>query len=128
MSHKNDDFDAKIRQALAEDEADLGVGGGEQGIFEMMIGMYRGRLLWLNILVSVFQLLFMGLAVWSALRFFEATEIKDLLFCSTLFLWSVGVTGMFKIWFWMVMNRNSLLREVKRLELEVAQLRSASAS
>ena len=120
---EHSDIDDKIRRALAEDDQSLDFGPpAEQGIIEMMLGMYRGRLLWLNVLVSIFQLLFMALAIWSAVSFFSATEVRDQILFSTLFLWGVGVTGMFKIWFWMVMNRNALIREVKRLELQVASL------
>lgn len=123
MSESNNPIDDKIRRALAEDDKWIDVGPvREQGIFEMMLGMYRGRLLWLNLIVSVFQLLFMVLAIWSAFSFFDATEVREQIMYATLFLWGVGVTGMFKIWFWMVMNRNSMIREVKRLELQVAEL------
>lgn len=120
----NSDFDKKIRRALAEDENKIDYrSAADQGIIEMMMGIYRGKLMWLNVLGSIFQLLFMALAVWSAFRFFDATEIRNQILYSTLFLWGVGVTAMFKMWFWMVMNRNSLIREVKRLELQIAQLR-----
>jgi len=32
------------------------------------------------------------------------------------------------LWYWMVVNRNATLREIKRLELQVAELRSAEAA
>ena len=43
------------------------------------------------------------------------------IFCST------GVSFM-KSWMWMLMNRNVLAREIKRLELQVASLREQLGS
>ena len=124
MKPTDNDIDDKIRRALAEDEKslDFSAATGDQGIIEMMLGMFHGRLWWLNVLVFVFQLLFMGLTVWAGWSFFGATVVRDQILFATVFLWGVGVIGMFKIWFWMVMNRNSVIREIKRLELQVARL------
>ena len=41
----------------------------------------------------------------------------------SLFLWVV----MMKIWFWLELLRNSVTREVKRLELQVALLNQGSS-
>ena len=123
MKHANSDIDDKIRQALAEDDQLLDFDElGEQNIFEMLVGIFRGRLWWLNLLIWIFQLIFIGVAVRAAWSFFEASEVRDQILFATVFLWSVGVIGMFKMWFWMAMNRNTILRELKRLELQVARL------
>ncbi len=43
-------------------------------------------------------------------------------------LWGMGMgvgvffAGMLKLWFWMEMNKNAVIREVKRVELQVAVL------
>jgi hypothetical protein len=33
--------------------------------------------------------------------------------------------AMWWIWYWMVLNRNAALREMKRVELQLAELRAA---
>lgn len=125
MKNQHDDIDDKIRRAMISEEKGLKIGPShEQGVFESLLGLFKGRLRWLNFLVWFFQMVFIGLAAWSAYRFFGAPEVKNQILFATLFLWGVGVTGLFKIWFWMVMNRNVVMREVKRLELQVARAHS----
>ena len=123
MTHSNNDIDDKIRQALLADEdlADF-ESTGEQNIFAQLFELFKGRQRWLNVLGAILQLIYLGLAIWTAIRFFEADTVRDQILFATGFLASVGITMAFKIWFWMVMNRNSVLREIKRLELQVARL------
>ena len=121
-------IDEEIRQALAADEELAGFGAGDrqtqgdQGIFRELSEVFRGRQRWLNLLGAVIQLIYLGLCIWSAVRFFEAETSRDQILFATGFLASLGITMAFKIWFWMVLNRNAVLREVKRLELQVARL------
>ncbi|MCH9649481.1 MAG: hypothetical protein K0U98_14660 [Deltaproteobacteria bacterium] len=122
------DIDEKIRQALATDEELAGFGAGnippsgDQNILQDLSEVFRGRQRWLNLLGAVIQLIYLCLCIWSAFRFFEAEALRDQILFATGFLASLGVTLAFKIWFWMVLNRNAVLREVKRLELQVARL------
>jgi len=39
-------------------------------------------------------------------------------------LWAAIAVAMLKMYFWMEMNKNVVLREVKRLELQIARLAS----
>ena len=122
------DIDQKISQALAEDEklASFGADGyrssDDQSLFREVSEAFRGRQRWLNLLGAVIQLVYLCICVWSAYRFFGAEATREQILFATGFLATLGVTIAFKIWFWMVLNRNALLREVKRLELQVARL------
>lgn len=116
------DLNGKIRQALTEEGFDPRDLEREQTIFQMLFETFRGQQRYVNILGAIFQLIFMALTVWAAMRFFDASQAREQILFSTLFITSFGVTMSFKIWFWMVMNRNALSREIKRLELQVARL------
>lgn len=127
-SDSGNNVDEKIRRALAADEELAGFGAGDnptsgdQNIFQDIFEVFRGRQRWLNLLGAVFQLIYFCLCVWSAFRFFEAEAVREQILFATGFLACLGITMAFKIWFWMVLNRNALLREVKRLELQIARL------
>jgi uncharacterized membrane protein YciS (DUF1049 family) len=41
---------------------------------------------------------------------------------ATGFVWCALFIMMVKIWYWLDLNRNAVTREIKRLELQVAQL------
>jgi len=127
-SDPGNNIDEKISRALAADEELAGFGAGDsqvsvdQSIFQELLDAFRGRQRWLNILGAVIQLIYLCLCIWSAYRFFEAEALRDQILFATGFLACLGITMAFKIWFWMVLNRNSVLREIKRLEYQVARL------
>jgi hypothetical protein len=60
-----------------------------------------------------------GYAVWRAA---EATEVKAMLGWAGVAAFGFFFLGLLKMWFWMEMQKNSVVRELKRLELQVASL------
>ena len=56
--------------------------------------------------------------------FFTAETTRAQIVWATVF--TVGFVGfaMWWIWYWMMLNRNAALRELKRLELQIAELRT----
>lgn len=96
----------------------------EESLFEMTAQLFRGRALHITILVMGFTIAFMVLAIYAAVQFFDASETKDLLLWSVVFLYSGMCVAMLKMWTWMDMHKNSITREVKRLELQIARLRA----
>ena len=66
--------------------------------------------------------MFFVLFVWAGVRFFGAATSAEPIFWSTIFLMAGVGVSMMKIMHWMLINRNRLLREIKRLELEVARM------
>jgi len=115
------ELDDKIREAMRS-EADFGDPAGEEGLFQMLFEVFQGRRRWWNFYGLILTFIFMGLAIWCAVRFVDAQEMKALIGWAAGFLVSVQSVGLIKIWFWMEMNKNSVLREVKRLELQTLRL------
>ncbi len=60
-----------------------------------------------------------GYGVWRAA---EATEVKAMLGWAGVAAFGFFFLGLLKLWFWMEMQKNSVVREIKRLELQVASL------
>lgn len=119
---KNDDIDQLIREALTEDEKTLFDSYEEQGMFEMIGGLFRGKMKWLNGLTAIIQLIFVGLAVYFAFRFFGATELIAMIrFGALFFLLMIGMTTL-KIFHMLEMHKNATIREMKRMELQVSML------
>jgi len=122
MKRSIEEIDVLIREALGQADADLLDQFGEQSLPEMITGAFRGRHRLEMGAVTLVVMLFFGLTIFSAVRFLGATEIREML------LWGAGVfigfssMAGFKLVGWMQMNRNALAREIKRLELQVAQL------
>ena len=116
-------IDAKIRRALEATDTDLADEfDGDQSMMEMVFDTFRGTQKWLTFLAIFGSFVFMAGSVFGIIQLFREQESRELI------LWGLGVVfcfsaiSMMKIWFWMQMNRNSILREIKRVELQVARL------
>lgn len=116
-------LDDKIREALnKEDDADPALFPDEQSVWTQWFSVYQGRNRWINILATVYTFAFVGLAVWCAVAFFRAETTRGMLAWGFGFLACVLAVGNLKLWIWMQMDKNAVLREVKRLELRLAML------
>jgi hypothetical protein len=60
-----------------------------------------------------------GYCVW---RFLAAAEARDMLIWGGAAAIAVCGVSMAKLWFWMELQRNATVREIKRLELQVSRL------
>jgi uncharacterized membrane protein YciS (DUF1049 family) len=117
------DLDDKIREALRQEDADLlDHYRGEQPIHEMLIETFHGRNRWLNGLAFLFTLAGLVMAIVAAYQFFHAESTRAMIAWATGFLLFALWIAMLKLWFWMEMQKHSITREVKRLELQVANL------
>ena len=120
-----EELDRRITQALRADEAEQYARlDPDLPPWEMFFDTFRGRHRWLTVLLGVFMFVFMGIAVWAVVRFVGAEESKAALGWGLLALLAIQSVGFMKIWWWMEMQKNSIIREVKRVELQLASLAS----
>jgi hypothetical protein len=117
MSKLDDD----IRKVLANGEAPYDL-EKEEGIFRQWAGIYRGKMRWMAILATVESVVFMVLIVLAGIEFFQAEDTKWQIFYATGVLLLAGLLLLVKLWGWGQMNRYSIQREIKRLELRILEL------
>lgn len=117
------ELDDKIREALrAEDAEAFDDWGGEPSMFTLVMDTFRGRHKWLVMMTVFWSLVFLVLAIVSAVKFFNAEDSRNLMLWAVAFLCCMSCVSMMKVWFWMELNKNALMREIKRLELQIARL------
>ena len=117
------EMDKKLAEALrVDDEALFGVEAEEQSLFGNMADTFRGKRRWLVVMVWFWAFVAAVLMFVGAFMFFkaEAESAKMAWGLGTLF--GMMMNGMLKMWYWMEMNRASILREIKRVELQIARL------
>lgn len=117
------ELDDKIREALKSPDNDLPRGlDHEPSIFDLVSDTFRGRNRWLTILNYLCMFVFVAGMIWCVFGFFNAEDsymqVRWLLGCFYFF----GMVFGMKIWYWMELNKNAMLREIKRLELQVSLL------
>jgi hypothetical protein len=122
-------LDQAIRQALSAEDAEfLARFDKEAPLHEQMLGTFSGPFGLLNIFAAVLTFSILGAFCYSVWQFFQISEVRDLIFWSGAALLSALAVAMLKIWFWMEVQKNQVLREVKRLELQVARLATREAA
>lgn len=121
-----DELDRKIEEALSVEDRALMEHFGEQDIFGQLGGLFSGKLAWLSAvtLIAGFGMFVLGVyAVWN---FINAPDIPGMLRWGGMAWFGFIGLMMIKIWSWMRMETNRILREVKRLELQIARMQSRS--
>ncbi len=118
------DLDNLIEEALGKEERDLLVRIGEEpGFFGMAFGLFSGRLGWVNMVMVAVQALTFIAGAYAAWMFFEAgdtvTQLRWGLPSAVLLILST----MIKVSMWPEIHANRLMRELKRIELQLAQAR-----
>lgn len=115
------ELDEKIAEALRKEDADLfGDVGDEPGISEMLLETFRGKRRWLNRLGAMGMLIFLALGGAVCVAFFRADSTRDHVMWASACILCTAAVAMMKIWYWMEMQRVAMMREIKRVELQIA--------
>ena len=111
-----------IRQALSAEEAKFYNELAEQDLTQMVGGLFQGKMKWFTIMTIIAMLILFVGAVFCAIRFFQTDNIKEML------VWGAGAfmlffaVGFLKLFQWMQMEKNAIMREIKRMELQIVAL------
>lgn len=110
------DLEKKIQAALRRESSDSAL-VGEPNLAEEVLAAFRGRHRWVTAVAMAAQLAALAGFVYAATRFLGVPELAAQLRWGGLALLLFGVSSMIKIWFWLELHSNRVLREVKRVEL-----------
>ena len=114
--------DKLIKEALTEEEAKFYDDLKEQNLFGKISEVYGGKLGWLAIVMNIVHLVIFGLFIYFMISFFNAQNTDELIkWGSGIFLCAMTMI-MLKLYVWMQMDKNDILRELKRLELQISAL------
>lgn len=116
------DIDILIKEALSEEEAAYYDKLDEQPVFEQFTGLYHGKNMWINYWVAFVIFAALGGCIYAGFQFAEAETTKELLMWSLVMGGTFVTIAMLKIWSWMQMDKGTLIREIKRLELQLSVL------
>lgn len=122
MKDYREDIDQLIKETLTQEEATFYQELEEQNVLQMVLGLFQGKNKWIMILMNFMTLVFFGFFVYCAVQFFNTTETNELIKWGTGGLVFLLGVSMLKVFAWMQMDKNAIIREVKRLELQVSSL------
>lgn len=118
------EVDDEIKKALSEETRDIIEPLDEASYMELFIQSYKGKNRWLNFIVLLDGVIAIGLIIWSINEFLGAETVKGMLGWTMLFTSSLLLFTLAKIWGWMQINKNAMIRETKRVEMQMVRVLS----
>ncbi len=119
-------IDEKIKQVLDQESKQIDeLMLEEKGVFGMIGATFKGGNRFWLLLVYFFAILVSVLMFWTAYRFWIAEELRQMVFFGFCFLAAMQAQIALKMWGFMEMNRTSMVREIKRVELQLARTRDS---
>lgn len=117
-----EEIDRLIKQSLNKENAAFYDSLDEEGFFSKVKSLYTGKFGWMAILMAFVHTGVVVVSIYCAYHLFNTTDAALMIqYGTALFLaWSFG--AMIKLWHWMQMDKNTILREMKRLEFQIAVL------
>ncbi|HNS22870.1 MAG TPA: hypothetical protein PKH24_20395 [Sedimentisphaerales bacterium] len=97
----------------------------EDSIRSMIGDFYSRKMLSTTVLIWFWAIVFLVAAGYTAMKFFETDEAQNQIMYASIFVCLVQFIGLMKVFAWQMMARNSVKREIKRLELRIAELAKA---
>jgi hypothetical protein len=122
MKTNMEDIDKLIKETLTQEEAKFYDDLEEQNLVQMVSGIFSGKNSWLVIVMSMVQVVFFGCFIYCAIQFFNVEATNDLIKWGVFGTLSLMASSMLKIFAWMQMDKKAIIREIKRLELQVSSL------
>ncbi len=124
MKNEFEKIDELIKEALTEEESKFYDKLDEQNVFEMLGGLFQGKNKWIMILMNFVMLIVFGLLIYSVVQFFNTEVTNELIRWSLAIITFLLIISMLKMFLWMQMDKNSIKREIKRMELQISTLSS----
>ncbi len=125
MTRFEDEFDNDVRSVLRQDHGRDMTESDEMTISQlqsMVFANLRGKSRWLTIVTFAKMLTFIGGAVFAGFRFFQVDDVQSWIGYATLFTFCTLGVAMMSVTYWTFMTRNSLVKVIKHLEMQVAHL------
>lgn len=117
-----EEIDQLISESLNKEEAEFYTSLEEEGFFKQIGGLYTGKFGWMAILTAIVHTMAVAIAVYCGYKLFTVPDTTEILRYSVILFIALSFGCMIKTWQWMQMDKNSILREMKRLEFQVAVL------
>ncbi len=124
MKNKMEEIDDLIEQALTREESEYYKKLEEESISDMALGLYKGKLAWVAVYTTFIMTIAFAFTVYCGIKFWNAESIELMM------KWGAGgflgllITSLLKLWNWMQMDKNTLIRHIKHLEFQISVLAS----
>lgn len=116
------DLDRIIEEALEAEDRAMFARLREQGLFGQFRSLFDGGMAWVSVASMIFGAILNVAFFYAAWQFFTVAGTNDKIMWGGAAWFFATMVAFMKVWFWMRMETNRMLREIKRVELQVARL------
>lgn len=116
------DLNKRILDAMRNSKDDLVATDDDAGLFKLIGLSFRGQFRYTVMFVMLLVVVFVSLAAYCAWQMLATPDVGNKVEWLAGLLVSVIIVGLLRLWYFMELNRLSIVREVKRVELQVALL------
>ena len=94
----------------------------EDFLWAMVRDFYNKKMLPIIILLWAWAIILIATSVWSGIGFYNSDQVKSQIMYTVIFVCCIQFFVLVKIFAWQMIHRNGIKREIKRLELRIAEL------
>lgn len=116
-----DDLDRRIEAALSSEDRELLAQRARHGLLAQWFGVYEGSVRGIAVFATIVAFVLFFAAVYCGWRFVEAGQPLEAVRWGAAAGLLAILVGFLKLWFWLRMESNRVLREIQRLELLIAR-------
>jgi len=122
MKNNTEEIDQIIRSSLSQEESKFFDELGEQNFLNQFGDLFKTKLGWLIVLINIVNLVIFAISIYCVVQFLNSDDTNELIKWGAGFFACWTSIAMIKLFVWMQMDKNAILRELKRLELQIAIL------
>ena len=119
MKTKADEIDKMIEEALSKEEAEYLKQLEEETLPDMLLGLYTGKNRWMAFMTAIYIFVAFGFAIYFGYEFFKATSVEMMLKWGFGALLMMIMVTLLKLWNWMQIDKNTLIKHIKHLEYQL---------
>lgn len=121
------EIDQLIKESLSKEEAEFYANLEEEGFWQKVGRLYTGKMSWMAILTAIVHTIVVAIAVYCGYKLFTVPDMIEILRYGVVLFIALSFGCMIKLWQWMQIDKDSILREMKRLEFQIAILMEKKA-
>jgi len=119
---KKEEIDQIIKESLTQEEAKFYDELEEQNLLNQLGDLFKTKMGWLIVIMNIVILVMLVLSIYCVIQFFSTDITNELILWIGAFFLCWSSVAMIKLFVWLQMDKNALLRELKRLELQIAAM------
>jgi len=115
----NDNFDKLAKQALSEEEYTLLTQNEEKDLYAKLNRLINQKSKWIIVYIFIVTLIIFIAFIFFSIDLFKANDLREMIIGLYLTGFSLIMILGIKMYVWMQLNQKALLRELKKIELEI---------